>query len=204
MPRRSTVVVLIVIAVTAILIAACSSSDPYEPQAQSERPRGMGGMGQGGGGFRGAMDPGEVAMLEILPPANWWHDDRIANAVKLTPDQVASLDKIYSDQHDDIARLQRDTQVAARQLRDSLGLDTTKADDITSAGVRVKTLRDDIFDRQLKMLADERLVLSTQQWASLENALQNARTERQQERRGGYPGGRGRGGFGGRRPGFGF
>jgi Spy/CpxP family protein refolding chaperone len=141
-------------------------------------------------------------MLELLPPPSWWRDDRIAGAVNLTTDQVASLDKVYSEQGDDIARLINDSQVAVRQLRDSLALDQPKSEDIGSAGQRLRTLRDDIFDRQLRMLAAERLLLSTQQWTALQNALQNARSQRQE--RGGYPGGRGRGGRGGRRPGWGY
>jgi hypothetical protein len=123
--------------------------------------------------------------------------------VNLTTDQVASLDKVYTEQGDDIARLINDSQVAVRQLRDSLGLEQPKSEDISSAGQRLRTLRDDIFDRQLRMLSAERLLLSTQQWTALQNALQNARSQRQQER-GGYPGGRGRGGMGGRRPGWGY
>ena len=129
----------------------------------------------------------------------------MANAVNLKTDQVAALDKIYSDEGDDIARLINDSQVAVRQLRDSLALEQPKSEDISSAGQRLRSLRDDIFDRQLRMLGEERLVLSTQQWTALQSELQNARSERQQDRRGGYPGGgRGRGGMGGRRPGWGY
>ncbi len=182
-----------------LVFAACSSSDPYDTQPANERPRSMGE----GGGFRGAAAGGGAGMLELLPPPNWWRDDRIVGPVNLTSDQLAALDKIYSEQGDDIARLINDSQVAVRQLRDSLGLEQPKAEDISSAGQRLRTLRDDIFDRQLRMLGAERLVLSSRQWSTLENQLQNARTQRQQNR-GGYPGGRGRGGMGGRRPGWGY
>lgn len=199
MKSRSMFVTWLVVAVIVVAIAACSSSDPYDNQPPNGRPRSTGE----GGGFRGAAAAGGGAgMLEVLPPPNWWRDDRIAAAVNLTPDQVAALDKISADQGDDVARLIRDSQVAVRQLRDSLGLEQPKAEDITSAGQRLRTLRDDIFDRQLQMLTAERQLLSSRQWTALENELQNARTERQQNR-GGYPGGRGRGGMGGRRPGWG-
>ncbi len=178
--KRATVLLFAI----AIVVAACSSSDPYEPP-QGERGRGMGQ----GGGYRGAAAGGGAGMLELLPPANWWRDERMANAVNLKTDQVAALDKIYSDEGDDIARLINDSQVAVRQLRDSLALEQPKSEDISSAGQRLRSLRDDIFDRQLRMLGEERLVLSTQQWTALQNELQNARSQRQQDRRGGYPGG---------------
>ena len=192
--KRATVLLFAI----AVIVAACSSSDPYEPP-QGGRGRGMGE----GGGYRGAPAGGGAGMLELLPPANWWRDDRMASAVNLKTEQVAALDKIYSDEGDDIARLINDSQVAMRQLRDSLALQQPKSEDIGSAGQRLRSLRDDIFDRQLRMLGEERLVLSNQQWTALQNELQNARSQRQQDRRGGYPG-RGRGGMGGRRPGWGY
>ena len=59
-----------------------------------------------------------------------------------------------------------------------------------------------MLDHEVRMLADERALLTKEQWTALQDAL---RSERQDVRgnRGGYGRGGGRrGGFGGRRPGF--
>jgi Spy/CpxP family protein refolding chaperone len=182
------------------LVAACSSSDPYDAPPPDDRPMRGGG---GRGGFRGAPADaqGDAGGLGMLPQGTCWHDDQIARAVNLSSDQVAALEKISSEQGDDIARLIRDTPVAVNALRDSLDADPVKSDDIIAAGQRLRTMRDTTLERQVKILAAERQVLSRQQWTALQNAMQARRSERQQDRRGGYPRG-GRGGMGGRRPGF--
>lgn len=182
------------------LFAACSSSDPYD--APPPDTRGMRGGG-GRGGFPGspADAQGDAGGLGMLPQGTWWHDDQIARAVNLSSDQVAALDKISSEQGDDIARLTRDTLVAVRELRDSLDADPAKSDDIIAAGQRLRTMRDTTLERTVKMLAAERQVLTRQQWTALQNAMQSRRMDRQQDRRGASPRG-GRGGMGGRRPGF--
>lgn len=139
--------------------------------------------------------------LELLPPADWWHDDQIARQVALTGEQVAQLDKISSGESEEIARLERDGLVAVRDLRNALELAQPTNDDLATAGRRVREIRSSLLDRQLQMLADERLVLSQKQWSALQAALQDQRRENRE--RDGYPGrgGRGRGGFGGgRRP----
>lgn len=185
------------------LVAACSSSDPYDAPPPDDRPM-MGGGGRGG--FRGAPADaqGDAGGLGMLPQGTWWHDDQITRAVNLSSDQVAALDKISSEQGDDIARLTRDTLVAVRELRDSLDADPVKNDDVIAAGQRLRTMRDTTLERTVKMLAAERQVLSRQQWTALQNAMQSRRSERQQDRRGSPRGGRGGwgGGMGGRRPGF--
>jgi Spy/CpxP family protein refolding chaperone len=186
--------------IAAAMIAACASSDPYEPPPVSDRRP----AGEGRGGFRGtAGAEGLQGGLEGLPPGSWWRDAQISGAVNLSSDQVAALEKIESGQGDEITRLVRDSQVAVRQLRDALDADPAMSDDIVAAGQRVRSMRDDILDRQVRMLAAERLVLAHQQWTALQNALQSRRSERMQDRRGASPRGRGGwgGGMGGRRPG---
>jgi hypothetical protein len=65
-------------------------------------------------------------------------------------------------------------------------------------------LRDDMFDRQVGLLAAERTVLSKQQWSALQSAMRDERQERRGDRRGSPGGMRGRGPMGGRRPGYPF
>ena len=141
-------------------------------------------------------------VLEMMPPADWWRDPQLANAVNLTADQVASLEKISKDAGDEAEKLDRDAGVAVRDLGTLLDSDKPAEADIIAAGNRVREIRDSLFDRQLKMLAAERVVLTKQQWQTLQDQLQTRRNERRGGDRG-YPGGRG--GFpgrGGRRPGY--
>jgi Spy/CpxP family protein refolding chaperone len=133
--------------------------------------------------------------LDMLPPADWWHQPQIADAVRLTADQIASLDKIANDQ-DDITRLDRDMMVAMRDVRSVLDSKQPSNDDIMTAARRLRTLRDTLFDRQIQLLAAERAILSQDQWQTLQQQLQNRREQRRQDN--GYPrrGGRGMGGRG--------
>lgn len=171
--------------VVIIALAGCSSSDyddgPMDRPQRGDRPM----MARGGGG----------GMLEMMPPDDWWHDSRIAASVNLNADQVTKLDQIAKEHGDDVSRLTRDTEVAMRDLRTTLDSDAPAANDIITAAQRVRTLRDDTFDRQVQLLAAERTVLTKAQWTALQDAM---RERPRNERRGGYRprgwmGGRGRG-----------
>jgi hypothetical protein len=73
------------------------------------------------------------------------------------------------------------------------------SNDIDTAATRVRTLRNDIFDRQIQLLVAERSVLTKQQWKALQDAMHERPRD---ERRGNYGGPRG--GFGGRGRGRGW
>ena len=167
-----------------IALAACSSSDYDQPR--NEGPRRGGGM----------MAPRASADgTGLLPPSDWWHDPQIAGAVNLTADQYSALDALSKNEPSDLDKLRRDVGTASRDLRTLLETEKPSSNDIITAGDRVKSLRDEIFTRELRLLADERAILTQQQW----NTLQRQLTEQRQER-GGY----GRdGGYGGRRGGRG-
>jgi hypothetical protein len=191
-----------------LLLAACSSSDYDDPSPQSmPRRGGMGGGGMDGGGMergQGRMAAGS-SLLELLPPADWWHDPQITEPVKLTSEQVTALDKIGSEQGDPVTRMERDSVAAIRDLRTTLDGAQSTQDEIVAAGQRLRALRDDLFGRQVLLLAAERAVLSQQQWRSLQDALQSMRRPQNRMnngggRRGGMGGGRGGrrgGGWGG-------
>jgi Spy/CpxP family protein refolding chaperone len=168
-----------------VAMVGCSSSDYDEGP---RRPRGdwngAPAMARTGGG----------GMLDMMPPDDWWHDTRIAGAVNPSADQIAKLDQIAKDHNaGDVTRLTRDSEVAVRDLRGTLESDAPSSDAIMTAAKRLRTLRDDAFDRQVELIAAERAVLTKQQWKSLQDAMHERPRD---ERRGGYGGPRG--GFGGR------
>jgi hypothetical protein len=173
-----------------ILIAACSSSDSDDQTRR--RPAGDGNYGARGG-MRATGSPGGGDMLP-MPPDDWWRDSQLLDAVKLTGDQLVALDKVAHDSADEIARLERDVPIAARDLRNVLGNEKPSVDDITGAATRLRSLRDALFDRQAQMLAAERALLTQQQWQILQDRLQARRTERIDRGNSGNP----RGGYGGR------
>lgn len=185
---------LLILALLSGLFVACSTSDYDEP---TPAPRSRPPMGDDG--FSRARTMMGVG-LEMLPPDDWWHDDRIAGPVKLTTEQMQGLDKIGHDLGNEIAHLERDTMVAVRELRGVLGAEKPSSDEIIASAQRLRALRDNVFDRQAQMLAAERALLSQKQWDTLQEQLQFMRSFRN-DRRGIYPGG-GRGGFGPRRPGW--
>jgi Spy/CpxP family protein refolding chaperone len=132
----------------------------------------------------------------MLPPAQWWHDPQIAAAVSLTPDQFAQLDKISKEHEDEIARLERDSMTATRDVRALLDAETPAAADIVTAAMRLRAIRDSAFEHQAQLLGAERTLLTKRQWDSLQSAMQSERQERRDggssypRRRGGRGGGR--------------
>ncbi|MGA8809297.1 MAG: hypothetical protein WB973_15610 [Thermoanaerobaculia bacterium] len=182
---------VIALSLLALVLAACTSdTDDRRP------PQSYPGGGDRGG-FARARAEGAGDGLELVPPSDWWHDPRISVAVNVTPDQAASLDRISSDQSGEIAKLERDSLVAARDLRQTVEANQPSAADITAAGQRLRGVRDALFDRRVQLLASERTILTQQQWTALQDAItaRNRDTDRPTR---GYGGRGGRGGMGGR------
>ena len=170
-----------------LLIGSCSTagddSPVYQPRQRSAMSR--------------ATDPA----FEMLPPPEWWRQPMLADAVRLTPDQVAALDKISRDQGDDVSRIETDISVAIRDLRTQLDRSQPAPADIIAAGQRIRSLRDSMFDHRLQLLAAERTVLSRDQWQTLQQQLQQQRREQRNDSGYRRRGGRGMGGRG-RWPGY--
>ncbi len=187
---------LLVLAVTTFALVACSSSDYDQPQ-----PRRGNRPGPDGGDGTFARARTTTGGLDMLPPPDWWHQPQMATPLNLTSDQYAALDKIATDQANEIARLDRDSMVAVRDLRQFLESNQPASADILAAGERLRGLRDALFDRQVQMLAAERQVLTLQQWDTLQTQLQSRPRGSDNS---GYPRRGGRGGMGGRGrwPGF--
>ena len=188
---------------TAFVLASCASSDddsqPQYPQ------RGGGRRMPPGGGYGGETrdGAGDAGLLGLLPPANWWHDPQISTAVKLSDAQFTALDAIGKDHASEIDRLRMDVTAGERDLRLLLTANKPTANDIVAAGQRVKSDRDAMLDHELKMLADERALLTHEQWTALQDSMRDERQDFRRERGGSGRGmGGGRRGGGGRRPGF--
>ena len=182
---------LVFSAVTLAFVTCTSDTDDrdrrprsYPGASDSDRPAGIARAGAGDG-------------LDMIPPGDWWHDPQISLAVAPTPDQIASLDRISHEHSEEIAKLERDSMVAARDLRQVVDSTQPSADDITGAGQRLRAIRDILFDHRIKMFAAERTLLTQKQWDALQEALSAERNRSDRPNRGN--GGRGgRGGMGGR------
>jgi len=178
-----------------LALAGCSTSSDYDDEPRM-RPRG-GAMSDDGAAGAGAQMMGGL----MMPPADWWRQAEIADLVKPTADQVAALDKLQTEQGDEIAKLERDMGIAERDLRNVLETDKPSNEAIVTAGQRIKTMRDDVFDRQLRFLAAERIILTREQWSSLQDAMRARRRDRTRGEGGRGPGRGAYPGRGGRRPG---
>jgi len=183
-----------VAAVALLLVAACSSSDYNQPPQRGPR---SGGGGAGGYGYR---PPQASGPLDMMPPAQWWHDPAIEAAVSLSNDQFTQMDNVAKGHEEEIARLERDSATAARDLRTLLDTEKPAAPEIVTAAMRVRAIRDSAFEHQAQLLAAERAILTQRQWQSLQSALQSQRQDRRDDG-GGYRGGRRGGRGGGRWPG---
>ncbi len=182
----------LVLSVVTLAFVTCSSDTVDDRQPRSYPGRNgerSGGIARTGGGVGDG--------LEMIPPGDWWHDPQISGAVTLTSDQIASLDRINKEQGEEIAHLERDSLVAARDLRQVVDSTQPSTDDITGAAQRLRGIRDALFDHRVKMFAAERTLLTQVQWQALQQALAS-RNRPSQNNRGGYGGRGGRGGMGGR------
>ena len=179
--------------VTLTFVTCTSDTDDSD-----RRPRSYPGGADGprSGGFARTTS-GAGDGLEMMPPGDWWRDPQISVAVTLTPDQLASLDQINHDQSEEIGKLERDSVVAARDLRTVVDSSQPSAEDITGAGKRLRGVRDSLFDHRLQMFAAERALLTQTQWNALQQALAS-RNRPSQNDRGVNRGRGGRGGMGGR------
>ena len=178
---------------TLLFFAACSSSD-------YDQPRQRGPVRGGGAGGYGYRPPQAGGPLDMMPPAQWWHDPQIEAGVSLSNDQFAQLDKVAKEHEEEIARLERDSMTAARDLRTLLDTEKPAQPEIVTAAMRLRAIRDSAFEHQAQLLAAERSILTKAQWTSLQSALQSQRRGRDDEGGAGYPR-RGRRG-GGRWPGM--
>jgi len=165
------------IAIVAFVLTACATQAPPPDRYGGMRlPR---------------MSNDELS--DLLPRANWWHEPRINERLDLSGEQMQKLDALQNERTEEITRLQNDLRLVMRDLRSTLERRDANELEILAAGDRLAQLRDDLFRKQLAMLAAERAILTQTQWAQLQQQL-----EEREERRMGPPGGRG--GFGGRRP----
>lgn len=190
MKRMRITQVLLLSLATLALVTCTSDSDDTD-----RRPRSYPG-GADGGRTSVAARASAGDGLDMMPPGDWWRDPQISVAVTLTPDQLASLDKIGHEQSEEIAKLERDSMVAARGLRTVVDSSQPAAEDITGAGQRLRGVRDALFDHRIQMFAAERTLLTQTQWSALQQALAS-RNRPDRDNRDGY-GRRGRGGMGGR------
>ena len=192
MKRMRTAQALLLSLITLTFVTCTSDTDDTD-----RRPR----------SYPGAMDGGRSGVfarassndgLDSMPPGDWWRDPQISVAVALTSDQLASLDRISHEQSEEIAKLERDSMVAARDLRQVADSSQPSAADITGAGQRLRGIRDALFDHRLQLFAAERTLLTQKQWDALQEALSASRNRPDRGNRGGYGGRGGRGGMGGR------
>lgn len=178
-----------------IVFMSCTS----DTDDRDRGPRSYPGAGEGGGRPGGFARAGAGDGLDTMPPADWWHDPKISVAVALSAGQMASLDRISHEQAEDIAKLERDSMVAARELRETFDGSQPGAAEIVAAGQRMRGIRDALFDRRVRMFADERTLLTQQQWQTLQQQIAaNNRPDRGERGNGGRGGRGGRGGMGGR------
>jgi Spy/CpxP family protein refolding chaperone len=128
----------------------------------------------------------------LLPPPQWWRQKELADVVKLTGEQRKKLDAL-SGQGEEIARLERDLQIASRELRTALEARDASAKTIVAAGERLSALRTALFSREIRLLADQRAILTQPQWMKLQEQVEQFSPPRGEGRgpgRGPGPGGR--------------
>src|SRR5580765_3145737 len=93
----------VIFLLTTALVACATNDQPAYPPPRSSAPPPTSQMRSVAYG------------IELMPADDWWHQPMIADAVRLTSDQVVSLDRLASGQ-DEITRLEHDMVVAMRDV----------------------------------------------------------------------------------------
>lgn len=173
------------LALTIPLLAACSTTQPTPAPSSRWQSR-----------------AGDLASRsELTLPIGWWHDPQLAEPLALTSEQFQRLDAVQPKQ-EEAAKLERDSMVAFRELRTRLETGDATAADIVASGANLRSLRAALLERQIEVIAEQREILTLEQWNGLQRRIAEQDRPRRQE--GQRQGGRGRGGRGGggRRPGW--
>jgi hypothetical protein len=126
----------------------------------------------------------------LVPPL-WWRDTKFAEPIALTAEQIVKLEALAPKQ-ENVARLESEAQVAARELRAIVDMPEVTTAQIVESGHRLRDARSELLEAQVDLVAAQRAILSIDQWIALERAVQEQRRSQRGEERG-----RGRGGFGG-------
>ena len=116
----------------------------------------------GGGGLASGL-------ALALPDA----DITIVEPLRLSKDQLKDLDRIAEEGGQrEMQQWERDTLTAVYDLKTVLDKEKPSTEEIISAGERVRSLRSQVSERQYKLLAAERQVLTQKQWQRLQDQLQ--------------------------------
>ena len=133
-----------------VLVGSCTASNPPQPRRAAD------------------VDP--------VPPPSWWRDVTIVEPLRLSKDQLKDLDRVAEELGQrEMQQMQRDALTAVHDLRTVLDQEKPSSDAIIAAGERVRSLRSQVSERQLKLLAAERLVLTQKQWQRLQDQLRDPR-----------------------------
>jgi Spy/CpxP family protein refolding chaperone len=175
-----------------VMLAGCATNDPYSPADR---------RGRDGRADDGSAREASASITSLLPGGSWWFDTRYAEKLGLNADQKARLDALSNERQPALDQSRREAMAAEADFRAQLNRDGVAPADIEAVSARVRDARAALTGRELHYVADVRLILTHDQWWTLQSEMQSMRQERTQERRGGgrgnYPGGRrgGRGGY---------
>lgn len=121
----------------------------------------------------GALLLGGIAAAQELPPGKWWRQPEVVKQLRLTPQQQAKLDQVFSTSAPELIDLRAGVERAAVTLRSQLDRDDVDRDAVLSAAAQVSDARARLFERELSMLVDMRSALDDGQWARFRTMLES-------------------------------
>ena len=115
--------------------------------------------------------PGGHGMMHGGPMGKWWKDSDVVKKLNLSDAQVAQLDKLVSDQHEQLMALGQNMEAESTKLKGLLN--TEHLDDgLINAQVEQVMIARGKMERQFtQLLLDTRKVLTIDQWRQLEAML---------------------------------
>lgn len=156
--------------------------------------------------FLAALAAPAPAQMPETPPGKWWKRPKIAERLKLKPEQQERLDEIFSKHRRSFIDLRADVERRAVDLEELLTKKDSDPARIGPATDALEQAKARLGKARTMMIVDMRSVLSEDQWQKILELREEWRRERMDERRGrfGLPRGPGsRGGGDQRTPGTG-
>lgn len=115
-----------------------------------------------------------VAEAQQMPPGKWWRRDEVARQLELTRDQQDKLDEVFRNAANGLIDARADVEKLQIALRGELDRDQLRRAELQRLAGQLTQARGKLFERELMMLADMRVILNEEQWNRLRTFLDRA------------------------------
>jgi Skp family chaperone for outer membrane proteins len=111
------------------------------------------------------------ADAQQMPPGKWWRREEVVRQLELTRDQQEKLDAVFRGAADELIDAKAAVDKLQIALRSELDRPQVRRQELQRIAGQLSQARGKLFEREVLMLADMRVVLEEDQWARLRQFL---------------------------------